>query len=300
MDSAGAGWYKDPEGSEKLRFFDGKAWTAQLKLPGEAAASNIGQPGIEKYLGIAIGRAAEGDIPGEHDAVFTALKLASSSGSGLPGLTRTKLWQMRQEGKILRGSNFYGLADRLRVLTGKETEKLGMYFHGKNFLGPLMEMGGGALEVRSDRVIQGPVAHPIDGNTRAQVFLEGSQQVTYRPTAARTLLLAPLPGSAAVGALATQKKESHDTREASLQISSASWVIMTRIRPDDVMRARSFAEQVNRVAESVEKNRTASNDAASAQPLSVADEIAKLQLLLGAGALTEGEYEKLKARLIDG
>jgi len=308
-DDTTPGWYHDPENPARLRLWDGKKWTDKTKEPGQKTEEALIDAKVDEFLAKAVTAAMAGKISDEHRHLQAAYTAAGKSPSQYRSQVRGKVRGLQGGGEVLVGSKMIGIVTAYGVTNGAEAERQSIYWrdHKGAASGALTKLMGDVLgspiEVRTDRIIYEGKAHRLDESTRAQVFLDGSEQVTYRPTATRTLLLAPLPGSAAVGALATQKKERHDTREGSFQVSSTSWAVKTQIKPQHIQEARSIAERINRIAESLEREATRANTPApTATPtagVSVVEEIATLAALHQSGSLTDDEFAALKKQAIE-
>ena len=156
--------------------------------------------------------------------------------------------------------------------------------------------------IRSDRVLTKGSAHPIDEFTSAQVYLDGQEMITSRPTLTRMALLSPLPGSALVPGMALQKKEKTDTRQGEFQVGGRGWAVRVVVHPDSLSVPRQMAEQVNRLASAVEAlNRTVPHAAPIASPArtgDIIDRLERLQALVASGAITEAEAATIKTGLL--
>lgn len=157
-----------------------------------------------------------------------------------------------------------------------------------------------SLEVRSDRIIAGDMVRLVDEYVSAQVYQDGHTQVIQRPTLTRMALLSPLPGSAIIAGMALQKKTTVDTRVAEFQVGSIGWQIRLTIAPSDVNGVRSIAEQLNRVAASLEKQQVATRSTADTSVAGDAlTQLERLDYLLGRGVIDQDEAERLRSAILD-
>lgn len=153
--------------------------------------------------------------------------------------------------------------------------------------------------MRSDRVIAGSVARPFDEFVSAQVYLDGQEQITQRPTLTRMLLLSPLPGSAVIPGLALQKKTVHDMREAEFQIGSVGWSFRASISPQAVNTARQLAEQINRIAKKLE--RQAPSAQVSDEPAgldAILAQLERLAYLKDRGAVSTDDAKRIRESIL--
>jgi len=157
---------------------------------------------------------------------------------------------------------------------------------------------GGALSVWSDRIYSDDKVYAIDRFTKASVLVEGTQQISQRPTLTRMALLSPLPGSALGPGLATAKKELHDLRNVVFTVASTDWAVSTPIAPARINFAHSVAARINATAERI------GNRPAEPEPSRVEESVdvkmerlEKAGRLLKEGVITDAEFEDLKAKI---
>lgn len=174
-----------------------------------------------------------------------------------------------------------------------------------------VQIGDRWLDIYSDRVVGPEMAKPIDAYTQAQVYLDGQQLVTQRPTLTRMALLSPLPGSALLPGLALQKKEKVDTRQGQFTVAGKDWNRTILVAPEAVPKLRGIAEQINRIAEAmadaVAHAAATSTPAPSPQAAStpapgtdgdVLTRLERIASLQKSGAITDVEAAALKAQVL--
>jgi hypothetical protein len=252
------------------------------------------EPEATRLLNAAIQAAREGDMDTEEGAIAAALTVAKAVGFRGQSVVRDRIAELEKSGHIRPGSELLGMIKPVNFFT--------QLSRGQNL------DSNGPIEARNDRVLQGGRLYRVDSNTSAQVFLDGQQQVTQRPTLTRMVLLAPLPGSALLPALALQKKEVKDMRTAEFHVVSAAWQLAVPINPSDVGTARSIAERINRIATHLARQESAGFAAPTAvQALSsgaapttnVVEQLSEIQRLLELGAISADEAQRLKSHALE-
>lgn len=250
----------------------------------------------DRHLTTAMEHAAAGKIEAEERAIRTAVQVAKTVG-GRAARKATEQRVIALTGRSLRvGSTYIGTVTAEDVFSQ----------HGRK--GKLFQVVTAEkwCEVRTDRVITPTKAHPIDATTTAQVYLDGQELVTQRPTLTRMALLSPLPGSALIPGMALQKKEKTDSRQGEFQVGGLGWSLRVMVHPDRLSGPRQLAEQINRHAG--DRARTAetappqpvATQAVHATPVSddVLTKLERLQALVAAGAITQQEADVLKRDLL--
>lgn len=149
------------------------------------------------------------------------------------------------------------------------------------------------IEVWTDRLLTKTAAYPITAQTSAQVYVDGQELITSRPTLTRMALLAPLPGPALVPALALQKKEIKDHRTAEVQIRDVNWALKAALNPDLLSEPRQLAEQVNARASQLAR---AQGQASSGTDLIT--QLERLEFLVRKGTISAAEAAAIKATML--
>jgi hypothetical protein len=158
--------------------------------------------------------------------------------------------------------------------------------------GTVGAVGGGIVEIFRDWIVFGQEAHDVDLTTRAQVFVDGSIQVT--------------------SSVVTNKKgksrvvnQQHDMRTAQLQLTSATWSMSVRILPDQANEARRAIDQLAAHVESLKPQNATAADIrsmvdtilnATGQP--PAEKLKQLSNLRYERLLTDEEFESAKTRIL--
>lgn len=160
---------------------------------------------------------------------------------------------------------------------------------------------GKPITVLSDRVFQGEQVYVIDEYTNAQVYLDGVEQITQRPTLTRMALLSPLPGTALIPGLALQKKKKNDMRHAEFLVGGRDWSITTPINPDNLQEPRRIAQMINSNADAIARNRDralASEMTQQAPQTDVIGQLERLSALRAQGVLSDAEFDQMKSALL--
>lgn len=152
---------------------------------------------------------------------------------------------------------------------------------------------GGALEIFRDWVIFGKEAHDIEPTTRADVYTDGSIQVS-------TVVVQDRKGRDRV------VNQEHDMRTAHLQLTSSSWSMSVPISPDTVNEVRRYAAQLNGHVETL-KPRAASSDDIQEMVRTIlsrtdqppAEKIKQLSLLRFDHLLSDQQFEQARAKILD-
>lgn len=236
--------------------------------------------------------ALEGDVELEEEHIRIALDVAIRGNPfGGGKLAGRRLQVLVAQGRLRIGAQSLGVI---------KPEGFFAQYGRKQSLGAV-EIGGGKLEVFSDRVVATGEARRIDEYTQAQVYLDGTTTVSSRPTLTRMALLSPLPGTALIPGMALQKKQKHDNRQGQFAVGGRDWSFSVLISPADVGRARSLAEQINRNAEAV--HALASRTSQAPELARVSDDLLtrleRIAALLASGAITDEEAATLKAKELD-
>jgi hypothetical protein len=195
---------------------------------------------IREKLDAAEDAASVGDIATEEKLILTARLYAQRMGKRVDRhATEVSINSREAKGNLRIGS----------IILGEIIAESGFaqYSRKQSFL--RVVAGERRILVRSDRIIAGGLVRPVDEFTSAQVYLDGQELITQRPTLTRMLLLSPLPGSALIPGLAFQKKETKDTRQGEFQIGGVGWSFRAAIAPSSMSNPRQIAERINRVAE---------------------------------------------------
>lgn len=337
MANPDAGWYPDPEDDSRLRLWNGDSWTAQFRAKDVVGASkseklksvvrgkladatatletkvhqrnqqlelklNEFTSSVEGKLSQAVELASAGDLAGQLRLVNEVVDLSAKFGG--PKQVETA---MASIAKLLESGHLLPPGKRIgEVQAETYMQQVGRLNSGDKGLAAFsIAKKTSNVQVFEDRVVQGDIQHAIDGSTWAQVFLDGEQQITQRPTLSRMLLLSPLPGSALLAGLALPKGKTNDNRTAEFQVGGIDWSFSVRIAPNDLSGPRSIAEQINKLAD--RKSAAGPNGtSATAEPAnssSGSDILAALERLASlrsSGALSDDEFAKLKSQLMEG
>lgn len=261
-----------------------------VDVAGDRPASEV----IDELLNLAGSAGGAGDVLLEEKYILDATNYARVHGDRKERKRTTKEIMRRDiHGEVRVGSRRIGIVDSEGFLAQWSRK------------GTLVGVGGSdakSIEVRSDRIIAGDTSRLIDEFTSAQVYLDGQTQVVQRPTLTRMALLSPLPGSAIIAGMALQKKTTIDTREAEFQIGSVGWQLRIRIAPGSVNSARAIAEQVNRVASSLEKQPLAASPKAGGSTESTSgaiEQLERIEYLVDRGAIDSDEAGRLRTLILD-
>jgi len=239
--------------------------------------------------------AQKGKIADE-EALISQFLLHSKNHGGRIELDNAKKFVagMKARGEIRIGSRHIG--DIINENGFSQRARLGKL--------PQVQRDGSSAKIYSDRIIHGARVHPIDAFTGAQVTLGGITQITQRPTLTRVAILSPLSGTALIPGLAPQKKTSNDMRVATFIAASTDWSFTITISPDNMNGPRRIAEQINRVAQSMESGLTRiqpKSPVAIPEPQQVTskiEEIKELHALLQLDVITQQEFDALKNEII--
>ena len=337
-----AGWYDDPVDPTLFRFWDGRAWThdtlVRAAIESTAQVGSPSAPGLKGRLSAFVERdrderrrrqelsraqavatgtahaqaldealtqvraaAARGAILEEESARTAMLTRARSLGGA--ALVKSALAQLaaaEQAGEVRIGAAFIGTV---------KSEGFFSQYARKEAMSKVRT--GKTITVYSDRLFHGDDAYVIDAHTNAQVFLDGLEQITQRPTLTRMALLAPLPGSALIPGLALQKKKKNDMRHAEFVVASTDWAVSTPVNPDAISEPRRIAQMINCAADaraaSPSPSPMTSPMTTPTVPMPAAPaahdlvgQLERLSALRAQGALTEAEFDEMKARLLAG
>jgi hypothetical protein len=245
--TAKPGWYPSPERSDRLRYWDGQAWTEHeqpqppLSEPGAPPAPNTISFAeyVNERLREACDQAAAGDVVAEERTIADLLRFAKKNGS------RKVLRGVEQEISRLEATNQLRIDSEI-IGTIQPEGALRQYARLERLAS--VRPGGAEAIIRTDRILHGSDTYPITADTGAQVILDGEILITQRPTLTRMALLSPLPGTALIPGLALQKRTKRDQRTAEFIAASATWSFSIPIDPDDVSHPRQIAERINRIA----------------------------------------------------
>jgi len=158
--------------------------------------------------------------------------------------------------------------------------------------GVVAATAGGGVELFRDWVVFGQEAHDVDLTTRAQVFTDGSIQVT-------SAVVTNKNGKSRV------VNQQHDMRTAQLQLTSATWSMSVPISPDQASEARRLVEQLATHIDSLKPQGATTADIRSmvdtilnstGQP--PAEKLKQLSNLRFERLLTDEEFESAKIRIL--
>lgn len=243
--------------------------------------------------------AARGDWSNEARCIYNAQKSAASvaalRGPGWWAVARDKLIS---KGLIFVNSDWVG-----DVTLESGLEAIGR----KQSIWAESKIQGKPIHIRTDRIVCDGEVGVLDAYTSASVFVDGTDQITQRPTLSRMALLAPLPGSALIPGLALQKKQINDFRDITFSVSGNGWHYAATISPAGLQAARLIAEKVNSLARSFsptpspnspERQNLTNSPVRSSQD-DLISKLEKLKALSDSGAITTEEFEMLKKAAFD-
>lgn len=274
--------------AEAPREFDVGAEVAAVEV--EVAADGRARTAIElaKFaLEEAEAAADAGEVAREEEMILTARAVARIRADRADRKEiEAQLAQRIGGGKLRRGARLLG--------TVRSEHGLDSWLRTRAL--PAGGSGEKWIEIWSDRVVTADAAYPISAQTSAQVYVDGEEFITQRPTLTRMALFAPLPGSALIPGLAFQKKETTDHRSAELQIRDANWALRAAIPPGALSTPRQLAEQVNATAAGLAR-RTAQQQSGATDLLT---QLERLSLLIDNGVISEEEAHAIKATMLTG
>lgn len=326
------GWYDDPRDPTLLRFWDGRAWThdtmartdldAPVPVETESADGVRGrfraklqqdreqrrreqllaaahqtkqrtdhQRALEEQLTQVEDAARRKAIVEEEQSRTQMLTTARSlGGTRLEKYALSMLEQAEVEGRVRIGAGFIGVV---------KAEGFFSQYARKEALSKVST--GVSITVFSDRIFHGKNVYAVDEFTNAQVYLDGVEQITQRPTLTRMALLSPLPGTALIPGLALQKKKKNDLRHAEFLVGGLEWSINTPINPDNLQEPRRIAQMINSNADAITRSieRTlATPEMPPAPSDDVIGQLERLHALRTQGVLSEAEFEQMKAAIL--
>jgi hypothetical protein len=251
---------------------------------------------VDDRLREAAEHAAEGRVEAEEREIALALSIAKAEGGRtVRGATELRIRREEGAGLLRVGSERIGQIDAEDGFS--QTARKGSMFK--------VVTGEKRLIVRSDRVVTPNGGYPIDAYTSAQVYLDGQELITQRPTLARMALLSPLPGSAIIPGMALQKKEKHDTRQGEFQVGGRGWAVRVMVHPDRLSVPRQMAEQINRHASAAADAlpvaplaEPALKEASASGETDVLSQLERLHSLIASGAITQDEATALKRTIL--
>ncbi|WIB65911.1 hypothetical protein [Curtobacterium sp. MCBD17_040] len=251
---------------------------------------------LHDLLDAAAAHAAKGEIVDEERLLRSAAEVARVDGGRAARKALTaRIQRMTAERRLRVDSKFLGVvsAENGFSQVGRKGGLLKVAFGEKK------------VTVYSDRILTASEVQLIDQYTSAQVYLDGQELVTTRPTLTRMALLAPLPGSALIPGLALQKKEKADSRQGEFQVGGRGWSYRVMVHPDQLSNPRAIAEQINRHANeaadrAAERRRPPAVKPATPVPpaADVLTQLERLQALVASGALTQEEADTLKRGIL--
>ncbi len=314
-----AGWYEDPNDVDALRYWNGTAW-AEATMSKEDIAQGVGPAAVKKAkqieealqcqassdalevqhrqhvaqvnetLDAARKHAQSGQIAKEEAKISRFIALSQTYG-GKVGRTNAEKFisEMVARGEIRVGCTHIGEISREGGMS--------QYARLNNLSS--VQIGSKSATIFSDRIFHDSRVYPIDAHTAAQVTLDGITQITQRPTLTRMALLSPLPGTALIPGLALQKKKQNDLRVATFIAASTSWSFTIAVNPNDIATPRRIAEQINRIAQSMESTQQTSLTSTNTVGHSKVDELHRLQKLFQDGVISQKEFDTLKHEIIN-
>jgi hypothetical protein len=336
-ESPQAGWYEDPQDPSRVRFWDGTAWSRET-LPREHLADPVARavevaPGfsgklkaaiandrehriraaaiaqahtksietrdtqeLESLLGRVVTSARTGDIVLEESERSAMIAHAKGRGGGsLVKVAEAMLLHAQAAGTVRIGATLIGVV---------KPEGFFTQYARKEALTKVQT--GAEIVVLSDRIFHKSSVYPLDEFTSAQVYLDGLEQITQRPTLTRMALLSPLPGSALIPGLALQKKKKNDMRHAEFLVGGPNWSVSTPVNPDSLQEPRRIAQMINSSADVRARSVQAVgvSQAEGFSPLGnssgggVIDQLEKLGSLRSQRLISVEEFEQLKAALL--
>jgi len=327
------GWYDDPRDAGLLRFWDGSAWTAQTMKRAdletvEESQTVVGdglrnrfkakvdksreqrrreqqvanahranqqannQKALEEALALVQDAARRGAIVEEEHARSQMLSTARSLGG-----TRWRkhagamLDHAQSNGTVRIGAELIGVV---------KSEGFFSQYARKEALDKVST--GMPITVLSDRLFQGEQVYVIDEFTNAQVYLDGVEQITQRPTLTRMALLSPLPGTALIPGLALQKKKKNDLRHAEFLVGGRDWSISTPINPDSLQEPRRIAQMINSNADAIARKlerELMSQTPETAAKTDVISQLERLSALREQGVLSDAEFDQMKSAILN-
>lgn len=325
------GWYDDPQEASQLRFWDGHEWTQQTmareslteptratqkpegfrnrfkarleqdreqrereRLLSEANSLRVRteqQRALEGKLSYVEAAARRGAIAEEEAARADMLSSARSMGGGkLEKYAESMLEQAQSEGRVRINCSFIGVV---------KAEGFFTQYARKESLSKVST--GSSITVFSDRLFHGKSVYIIDAFTQAQVFLDGAEQITQRPTLTRMVLFSPLPGTALIPGLALQKKKKNDMRHAEFVVGSQEWSINTPVNPDALQEPRRIAQMINSTADALAQSMARSDSGYPVNEQGETDLLSQLERLgnlRNQGLLSESEFEIMKSAIL--
>ncbi|WP_277959294.1 hypothetical protein [Frigoribacterium faeni] len=251
---------------------------------------------VDDRLREAAEHAAAGRVEAEEREIALALVIAKAEGGRtVRGATELRIRREEGAGLLRIGSERIGQIDAEDGFS--QTARKGSMFK--------VASGEKRLIVRSDRVVTPNGGYPIDAYTSAQVYLDGQELITQRPTLTRMALLSPLPGSAIIPGMALQKKEKHDTRQGEFQVGGRGWAVRVMVHPDKLSVPRQMAEQINRHASaaadalpSAQLAEPALKEVSASTGTDVLSQLERLHSLIASGAITQDEATALKRTIL--
>jgi hypothetical protein len=142
----------------------------------------------------------------------------------------------------------------------------------------------GGRELKDGRIESAQGGGPVGG---ARATVDAAGQLTARITATRLVLTGPL-------ALGLRKKV--DNRELYLMVEGVGWAISVAADPAQGANARAFAAKINAAASAAGPSDEA---AVVGSTVDIPDQIRKLGELRDTGLLTDEEFERKKAELVE-
>jgi len=327
------GWYHDPRDDSILRLWDGQGWTDQTmrradldqppsaEVPPEAGwrqkvTAKLAQDReirrrqqrivraqatehqvntqrtLEGCLAIVQEAATCGAILEEEQARVQMLATARSlGGAAMEKYAMSLLDHAQSAGTVRIGSQMIGVV---------KAEGFFSQYARKEALTKVST--GTSITVFTDRIFQGSKFYVLDEFTSAQVYLDGEEQITQRPTLTRMALFSPLPGTALIPGLAFQKKKKNDMRHAEFHVGGHEWSISAPVDPDNLQEPRRIAQQINSAADAIARNIDRSLVNQQNAPAESADAISQLERLSNLraqGALSDAEFEQMKAAILN-
>jgi len=318
-----AGWYEDPNAPEQLRYWDGLQWTKQvmhhsgLETEVDQTLKKKAQQ-LETQHHVSVQQEAFAQVHEEHSAKMNDLvnqaRKYAQEGKIVKEESRISQFLLHSKNhggkKELDGAQKFvdGMVARgeIRIgcrLIGDVKNESGLSQYARLNSISSVQTGGASAKIYSDRILHGGQAHAIDAFTGAQVTLDGITQITQRPTLTRMAILSPLPGTALIPGLALQKKTKNDMRTATFIAASADWSLTITVSPDNMSGPRRIAEQINKIAQSMELALTVNNTPIHVAPApleatSKIEELQGLRALFQDGVINQAEFDQLKKEIV--